>query len=128
MRDGERRVMDAEYRVARERILLSSEFTAWRAHTLGVMASPRGLGAALLAGFLAGGVLRRRPPKRHEAPVKKGALAVVTGLALSALRWRYGNPWNAVPGLLGWAGQLGARPRSGASRPPVAYRPPPEKR
>lgn len=121
MKAGDRAVAEAELRVARERLLLASQFAAWREHTLGIVASPRGLGAAMLAGFLAGGVMRRRPPKPEAAPVKKGFLAVLTGLALSALRWRYGNPWAAVPDLLGWAGRFGSGRRPAA---PAVYRPP----
>ncbi|MCK0508338.1 hypothetical protein [Aromatoleum anaerobium] len=100
---------EAEARVARERALLDAQFDAWRAHVRSELASPRGLGTALMMGFVVGNVMRRRPP-RHEAaaPVRKGFLAVATGLALSALRWRYGNPWAAVPQLVGWLQQQGA--------------------
>lgn len=111
-------VAAAEARVARERLLLESEFAEWRAHTLGVLASPRGLGAALAAGFIAGGLIRRRRPKPVEgAPVKKGIAAVLAGLALSALRWRYGNPWAAVPEVIGWARSRGLYDRPAPRSP-----------
>ncbi|NMG17383.1 hypothetical protein [Aromatoleum bremense] len=99
----------AEARVARERALLDAQFDAWRGHVRNELTSPRGLGAALMMGFVVGNVLRRRP-RRHEAaaPVRKGFLAVATGLALSVLRWRYGNPWAAVPHVVGWVQQQGA--------------------
>ncbi|NMG55155.1 hypothetical protein [Aromatoleum aromaticum] len=99
---------EAEARVALERRLLHAQFAAWRGHVRTEVASPRGLGAALMTGFVVGNLIRRRPRRQEAgAPVRKGFLAVATGLALSALRWRYGSPWAAVPHLMGWVQQRG---------------------
>ncbi|KAI5913005.1 hypothetical protein PA01_18430 [Azoarcus sp. PA01] len=119
-----RSLAEAEARVALERRLLDAQFDAWRGHVRSEVASPRGLSAALLTGFVVGNVLRRRPRRQEAgAPVRKGFLAVATGLALSALRWRYGNPWAAVPHVMGWVRQQGAlRPppfgAAGSASPP----------
>jgi len=114
---------EAEARVALERRLLDAQFDAWRGHVRSEVASPRGLGAALLTGFVVGNVLRRRPRRQEAgAPVRKSFLAVATGLALSALRWRYGNPWGAVPHLVGWVQQRGA---GGTASPRVTASPSP---
>lgn len=121
---------EAEARVARERALLDAQFDAWSGQVRKEAASPRGLGAALAIGFVVGNVIRRRPRRREAsagAPVRKSFLAVATGLALSALRWRYGNPWAALPHVVGWVRQQGARrtiPPGAAAVPSYPYQRP----
>lgn len=117
MRIISRSLAEAERLVADERAGLKNDFDLWQTSTRervkSGLASPRTLGvAAAVAGLL---LFRLTRPRRASKPVvapetkKKGAAALLGGLALSALRYRYGSPWAAIPAWVGWARQPGRR-------------------
>lgn len=116
MRIISRSLAEAEVLVADERAGLRREFDLWQASTRervkANLASPKVLGAAAVAGYLLVALLRRRRPTQPAVSTetkKKGAAALLGGLALSALRYRYGSPWAAIPAWIGWAREPGRR-------------------
>lgn len=122
---GPEELRRAEQRVARSRRELRGEFDGWVRHKRDSVASFRGLAAVIGAGFVIGGLLRRRRPAPGTAvaPVAgAGLLSVIAGLAMAALRTRYANPWAAVPELL-MRRRLARRTVVPPSRPAAAAKP-----
>jgi hypothetical protein len=130
-----RSLEETELLVESERATLRRDFELWRSGTrervVSSVASPAGIGAALLVGYLLGGLFQRRAPlpsRRGPQPViqpetkRQGAAAVLGGLLVSALRWRYGSPWAAVPVWVNWA--QARRRKMAAQARPVPGRPP----
>lgn len=116
MRIISRSLAEAERLVADERAGLRNEFDLWQASTRERvkrnLASPRTLGVAAVAGLLLFKLMRGRRSSRPAVTAgtkKKGAAAILGGLALSALRYRYGSPWAVIPAWIGWARQPGRR-------------------
>lgn len=128
MRIISRSLDEAEVLVAQERAALGRDFTLWREETkkraVAQATSLRGIGiAAAAVGLLATALVKRRPRRaaRRDEPVikpetkRKGIAAILGGLAMTGLRMRYGNPWNALPVFVTWSRNQYARRY--ASRP-----------
>ncbi len=122
MRIISRSLDETEMLVAQERVALGRDFALWRDETkkraVAQATSLRGIGiAAAAVGLLATALVKRRPRRsvRHDEPVikpetkRKGIAAILGGLAMTGLRMRYGNPWNAVPVFLTWGREQYAR-------------------
>jgi len=122
MRIISRSLDEAEVLVAQERVALGRDFALWRDATkkraVAQATSLRGIGIAVAAvGLLATALVKRRPRRagrRDEPAIKpetkrKGIAAILGGLAMTGLRMRYGNPWNAVPVFLTWSRNQYAR-------------------
>ena len=125
--------------VAQERARLKDDFLLWRDATkkraVAQATSLRGVGIVAVVGLVATALLRRRPRRtgRRDEPVitpetkRKGLAAILGGLAMTGLRMRYGNPWNAVPVFLTWGRDQYARRYANrpVKRPPIRAAVPP---
>lgn len=133
MRIISRSLEEAEILVAEERAGLKRDFDLWR-HTakkraVSQVASVRGAAVAAGVGLLMTMLMRRRlhhrprPAQPAIAPEtkRKGLAAILGGLAVTGLRMRYGNPWNALPVFLNWSRERYARRY--ANRPVRSYGP-----
>lgn len=115
-------LLAAETRVAREMNELRDAAGEWLRGRRNALVSLKGLTAAAAAGFTIGSaLLRRRAPKQSAAPAVKGSLlTVLAGLAASAIRTRYGDPWTIASRLMAHRGAMhGAEASRAAARYPM---------
>jgi len=96
-----------EVRIARERNGLALLAQGWASTARDVVVSKKSLFAVAALGFVLGDALR--PAKPAGRARKLGLGGMLAGIALSALRSRYGSPWALAE--LAWEGWRGMSSR-----------------
>jgi hypothetical protein len=105
-----------ERRIARQRSALGVLAEDWVGAARDALVSRNSLLSVAAFGFVLGDALR---PRKSAGPARKlGLGGMLAGIAVSALRTRYGSPWALAE--LAWRGWRSARAAS-APPPPVPF-------